>query len=91
MLSTSLDAVLEKHHITLDNPYIALCRQWDSLLEVKAQGKSRVIDLKGTVLVIEVKHPAWGSVIEMRKNQIISDIRGKYPGLNIKNFKIVMK
>ncbi|AEC01246.1 DciA family protein [Parasphaerochaeta coccoides] len=90
MLSESIDAVLKKHNLT-ENPYMVLCRHWDSLLDVQAKGKSRVADLKGSNLVIEVIHPAWGSVIEIKKARIIADIQEKYPGLNINNLKIVMK
>ncbi|MCK5736092.1 MAG: DUF721 domain-containing protein, partial [Spirochaetaceae bacterium] len=47
-------------------------------------------DIINNVLVLETDHPLWSQQIRMRQEGLLKIIRGKYPSLEIKRFRVVI-
>ena len=49
---------------------------------------SRVVDVKQGVVIVEVDHPGWLQVLQMKKAKILTEMKKRYPALGIENMRI---
>ena len=52
---------------------------------------TRVIDLKNGILLVEVDHPGWMSLLQFHKNYILRGLNLDMPNLKIKNIGFTLK
>ncbi len=52
---------------------------------------TRVVDLKNGILIVEVDHPGWMSLLQLHKNYILKGLNLDMPDLKIKNLGFRME
>jgi len=56
---------------------------WAAVAGTQLAAHTRVVDLKGDLLVVEADHPGWGQMVQMRQKQILVNLRQRYPQLTL--------
>ncbi len=85
-----LKGLLDNYDINLGNTYSSFFKSWPSIAGLDAAAHSHVKDIEGNCLLIEVDHPGWIQILQMKKKGILAGINKKYPELSIKEMKILL-
>ena len=86
-----LKRFLEKKGIQLSNEYSSLFDGWSSLVDDSMARHSRVVDIDGCVLVVEVDHPGFAQLIGLKKQYLISKLNDRYKKVGIKDIRVAIK
>ena len=65
------------------NPYDVLFREWTSLAGDLLGAHSRLIDVRDGFLQVEVDHPGWLQMGQLRAAAILQEARRRAPGARI--------
>lgn len=65
---------------------VAACRE----LLGDAGRHTRVKDIRGTTLVLEVDHPGWAQLVSMRKADLLRGLADKVPGSALRDLRVVV-
>jgi predicted nucleic acid-binding Zn ribbon protein len=69
------------------NPYEPLFRDWKSLAGEALGAHSRLLDVKEGFLQVEVDHPGWLQMGQLRKAAILEGARLAAPGARIEGIR----
>jgi predicted nucleic acid-binding Zn ribbon protein len=83
-----LTQLLQRLTIGEDNPLYSLVTTWSEIVGYDLATHARLLDLKGRVLIIQTDHPTWGSLVLMRKKQILARLKAQFPELQITQIQI---
>jgi predicted nucleic acid-binding Zn ribbon protein len=61
---------------------------WQKIAGTDIAAHSRVNDVKRGVVVIEVDHPGWLQILQLKKEKILQTMQRNYPELGIENIRI---
>jgi hypothetical protein len=64
--------------------YVALFSSWRKMAGEDVASHSRILDLRKGALVVEVDHPGWMQVLQMKREGILKNLAAAYPGLGIR-------
>ena len=79
-----LEAFLRLHNITGGEEYVAFFKSWHRIVGTDLAAHTRVTDIKNGALKVEVDHPGWMQILQMKKEEILSRVSAKYPQLEIR-------
>ncbi|NBB90445.1 MAG: DUF721 domain-containing protein [Spirochaetes bacterium] len=80
-----LEAFLRLHNITGGEEYVAFFKSWHRIVGTDIAAHTRVTDIRNGALKVEVDHPGWMQMLQMRKDEIVRKVAGKYPQLEVRN------
>lgn len=63
---------------------------WEAVAGNDIAAHSAVRDVKQGTVIIEVDHPGWLQMLQMRKVQILSKMQQRYPALEIKDMRVFL-
>jgi predicted nucleic acid-binding Zn ribbon protein len=63
-----------------EDPYAPLFRGWREIAGRELGGKSRVVEVEDGVIVVEVDHPGWLQMLQLRKRALLAAARRAVPG-----------
>ncbi len=63
-----------------DDPYAALFRGWEAVAGRELAARSRVVEVEDGVIVVEVDHPGWLQMLQLRKRALLEAARKAVPG-----------
>ncbi|NCB00869.1 MAG: DUF721 domain-containing protein [Spirochaetia bacterium] len=91
-LKELLDILLARLHLDTENDVAQMVREWIEIVGPDIAPHSKLYEIRNNILVIETDHPAWSSIILMKKKQILARIATQFPelgvtGLTIKSMK----
>ena len=86
-----LKKYFQNFDISRGNMYADFFNGWEAIVGKKFSHHSRILDIKGKVLIVEVDHPATLQMIMMHKQKILSRVNRKYPELELKSIKFRVK
>jgi len=84
-----LDMVLHRLDIRPDNPKAAIGMNWQDIIGMRLYPHVKIIDIKGSTLVLKADHPSWAQITMMQQKSILASIQRKYPSLGVKSLQIV--
>ena len=64
---------------------------WPALVGDEAAEHLRIQDIKGKTLLLSADHPGWVQVAQLRKNEFLEKIKGRFPDKYIDNIKISLR
>jgi hypothetical protein len=64
--------------------YVALFSSWRKMAGDNIAAHSRIIDLRKGALVVEVDHPGWVQMLQMKREEILKNLAAEYPDLGIR-------
>jgi predicted nucleic acid-binding Zn ribbon protein len=83
-----LDMLLARLHVDESNPLTAIHHEWMEIIGPDLAVHTRIVDIRGHVLVIEADHPTWASMAMMRKAQIVGRLKRQFPELGITRLQV---
>jgi len=70
------------------DPYGALFREWEKIAGEGLSGHSRLVDVRNGVLLVEVDHPGWFQMMQLRKKALLEAARRAAPQADIEDVRI---
>ena len=64
--------------------YASLLSSWRKIAGDDIASHSRVADLRGGALIVEVDHPGWMQLLQIKHDEILGKLSTTYPGLGIR-------
>jgi len=86
---TVLDLVLARLDIQCDNPRMSVCFEWQKIIGDRLFPHVKIIDIKGTTLLLRADHPSWAQITLLQQKKIITALNKKYPSLGIKSIQML--
>ncbi|MDR1933444.1 MAG: DUF721 domain-containing protein [Spirochaetales bacterium] len=85
-----LKTFLSFHNLSGGEKYVSLFSSWRKVAGDDIASHSRVIDLRRGSLFVEVDHPGWMQMLQMRQSEILRTLSSRYPDLAIRmlHFKL---
>jgi len=72
------------------NPWQPLFSGWPGIAGEPLAAHSRLSDVRGGFLIVEVDHPGWIQVARMRQEAILSAARAAAPGTPLEGMRVVL-
>ena len=69
------------------NPYEPVFREWSRLAGEALATHSRLVDIQDAFLLVEVDHPGWLQMGQLRKEAIMEGARRLVPGTRIEGIR----
>jgi predicted nucleic acid-binding Zn ribbon protein len=70
-----------------EDPYAALFRGWEEIAGRELGSRSRVVEVEDGVIVVEVDHPGWLQMLQLRKRSLLQAARAAVPGGRIEDLR----
>jgi hypothetical protein len=83
-----LSRILDQKQAQAGEAYSSVFGAWSQIAGGSLAEHSRIYEISGSNLFVEVDHPGWMQLLLMKKNQVIRSVRKRYPALNIADLKI---
>jgi hypothetical protein len=64
--------------------YVALFSSWRKMAGDDIAAHSRIVDLRKGALLVEVDHPGWMQMLQIKREEILKKLAAKYPDLGIR-------
>ena len=61
------------------NPYEPLFREWEKIVGNALAAHARLVDVQNKILLIEVDHPGWLQMLQLRKAALLEAARRTAP------------
>ena len=61
---------------------------WQKIVGTDIAAHSRVVEVQSGVVIVEVDHPGWLQLLQIKKSKILSDMKRRYPELGIHNIRV---
>ena len=85
-----LKEVLARAGFDPDAPEARIYRVWDDILGHDLAGHARLRDIDRGRLLVEVDHPAWMQLVQMRQRQILRRVGRRFPALGISRMHLLV-
>jgi predicted nucleic acid-binding Zn ribbon protein len=70
-----------------EDPYAPLFRGWEGIAGHDLGSRSRVVEVEDGVIVVEVDHPGWLQMLQLRKRTLLEAARKAVPGGRIEDLR----
>jgi hypothetical protein len=64
--------------------YVSLFSSWRRVAGDEIASHSRIVDLRRSALLVEVDHPGWMQMLQMKREEILQTLALNYPDLAIR-------
>ena len=85
-----LKEVLARAGVDAEAPQARIYRVWDDILGHDLAGRARLRDIDRGRLLVEVDHPAWMQLVQMRQGQILRRVTRRFPALRITRMHLLV-
>ena len=85
-----LNEVLARAGFDAHAPEARIYRVWDDILGHDLAGRARLRDIDRGRLLVEVDHPAWMQLVQMRQRQILRRVARRFPALGITRLHLLV-
>jgi predicted nucleic acid-binding Zn ribbon protein len=70
------------------NPYEPLFLGWKGLVGEALAAHSRLVDVQNGILLVEVDHPGWLQMLQLRKAVLLDSARRAAPLANVEGIRV---
>jgi predicted nucleic acid-binding Zn ribbon protein len=70
------------------NPYEPLFKEWDRIAGRSLSEHTRLVDVQNSVLLLEVDHPGWLQMVQLRKKSLLDAARREAPQASIEDIRV---
>jgi predicted nucleic acid-binding Zn ribbon protein len=70
------------------NPYEPLFAEWKRIAGEALAGHSRLVDVQNGILLVEVDHPGWLQMLQLRKASILAAARRAAPQASVEGIRV---
>jgi hypothetical protein len=68
--------------------YVSFFESWQEIVGVDLASHSRVADIQNGAAIVEMDHPGWMQMFQMREKKILTAIQKRFPDLGITRFSV---
>ena len=68
--------------------YVSFFESWQEIVGVDMASHSRVADIRNGAAIIELDHPGWMQMFQMKEKEILRRIQKRFPDLDVKSFSL---
>lgn len=86
-----INALFSDLQIDQGESYINFNSSWKKIAGEKIGNNSKIKDIVDGNLIIEIDHPGWKQLIQLKEKYIIKKIKYDFPELNVKKIKYYFK
>ncbi|MFP4204909.1 MAG: DUF721 domain-containing protein [Spirochaetaceae bacterium] len=83
-----VEAFLRMHNITGGQKYVQFFRSWHRIVGTDLAAHTQVTDIDRGALKVQVDHPGWMQMLQMKREEILSRIAREYPQLEIRTMQM---
>ena len=70
------------------NPYSPLFLDWKAIVGETLADHCRIADVRDGILLLEVDHPGWVQMIQLKKPSLLASARNAAPRARIEDIKV---
>jgi len=70
-----------------EDPYARLFRGWEEIAGPDLGVRSRVVEVENGVVMVEVDHPGWLQMLQLRKKALLEAARKAVPGARVDDLR----
>ena len=86
-----LNEVLARAGFDAEAPQARIFQVWDEILGADVTGHAQLRDVDRGRLIIEVDHPAWMQLVQMRQRQILGRVQRRFPQLGVTRLYLLVR
>lgn len=86
--SELLKRFLDKHNIAGGEDYLSFFQGWSGLVGDDLADHTDLVDVRNGSAIVEVDHPAYMQLLQMRQSRILAAMQKKHPSLGLKRIDI---
>jgi hypothetical protein len=79
-----LKSFLSFYRLGEGEKYVSFFSDWKSIVGEDIACHARAVDIRKEALLVEVDHPGWMQILQMKQADILKLIARKHPGLGIR-------
>ena len=83
-----LETFFRRNNIAGGEEHVAFYRNWEEIVGFDLATHTSVTDIRNTALVVEVDHPAWMQMVQLRQKQILATVQRRFPKLGVKSLNL---
>ena len=83
-----LNALFDRKQHEEGQRYVALYKRWEQMAGEQIAAHSHIQDLRNGVVVVEVEHPGWIQLIQLRQQHILGALQAAFPELVIRGLRL---
>ncbi len=81
-------ALLDRRLLARGEQYAAFFGSWTQVAGDQISAHSEIKDIRHGVVVIEVDHPGWIQLIQLRQHSLLEALRRRFPDLGIRVLRL---
>ena len=70
---------------------VQVFREWDRIVGEKIAAHSRIRDVENGFIIVDIDHPGWLQLLQLKEREVLNKIRRLYPELQVKGLKLYVK
>ena len=70
------------------NPYAPIFAGWPSIVGTTLAAHSRLVDVQNGIILVEVDHPGWLQMLQLRKGAVLDAARRMAPQASLEGIRI---
>mgnify|MGYP000867943796 FL=1 len=83
-----LKAFLSFYNLEKGHKYVSLFSGWRQIAGDDLASHTRVADIRRRAMIVEVDHPGWMQLLQMKQEEIVEKIGAKFPDLGIRSLQM---
>lgn len=83
-----LETFFRRNNIAGGEEHVAFYRNWEEIVGFDLATHTSVTDIRNNALLVEVDHPAWMQMVQLRQNQILATVQRRFPKLGVKSLNL---
>lgn len=79
---------LDRHTAEQAERYHTFFSAWEKVVGERIAAHSQVKDIDNGVVLVEVDHPGWIQMIQLKQTQFVQALRRRYPDLQLRGLRL---
>jgi predicted nucleic acid-binding Zn ribbon protein len=69
---------------------LSLFSAWTKIAGINEGSHSRIEEIENGVVIVKVDHPGWLQKLEMKRKNILKNLKNSYPELEIRDVRFIL-
>ena len=83
-----LDSFFRRNNISGGRNYVAFYRSWEQIVGQDLASHTNLTEIRNNAVCVEVDHPAWMQMVQLRQADILKAIQTRFPALEVRSLQL---
>ena len=83
-----LDSFFRRNNISGGRNYVAFYRSWEQIVGQDLASHTNLTEIRNNAVCVEVDHPAWMQMVQMRQADILKAIQTRFATLDVRSLQL---